>query len=76
MVYAIENKMVVDAAWDWNTSKDACEETKGSGYLEPFSGIFVAEEDAWDYAMKTISLDENLKQEFVEWFYSNWSKED
>lgn len=76
MVCAIENKMVVDAAWDWNTSKDACEETKGSGYLEPFAGTFVAEEDAYDYAMERISLDESLKQEFVEWFYSNWSKED
>lgn len=46
MVCAIENKMVVDAAWDWNTLEDVCEETKGSGYLEPFSGIFVTEEDA------------------------------
>lgn len=76
MSYAIENRMVVDAAWFCNTQKNVCEESKGPGYLEPFAGIFVTEEDAYDYAMEKISLDKNLKQEFVEWFYSNWIKED
>lgn len=76
MICQIENQMVVVEAWDWNNQKNACEETKGSGYLEPFAGFFVAEEDAYGYAMERISLDENLKQEFIEWFYSNWIKED
>jgi len=47
-----------------------------SGYKEIGTGIFVAEEDAYDYAMERISLDEAEKKEFVEWFYSgNWIKE-
>ena len=47
------------------------------GYLEMGTGLFVPEEEAFDYAMKKIPLDEDLKQELVEWFYSgNWKKED
>jgi len=47
-----------------------------AGYEEIGTGIFVAEEDAYDYAMERISLDEAEKKEFVEWFYSgNWIKE-
>lgn len=61
---------------------DACiEKTKeklnGPGWSEFHTNIFVPEEDAYDYAMERVSLDEDLKQEFVEWFYSgNWVKED
>lgn len=41
------------------------------------TGVFVPEEDAYGYALERISLDEELKQEFVEWFYSgNWIEED
>lgn len=49
----------------------------GCGYEEVRTGIFVPEEKAYDYAMERVSLDEDLKQEFVEWFYSgNWVKEE
>lgn len=53
------------------------EKLNGSGYAEIGTGIFVSEEDAYGYALERISLDEELKQEFVEWFYSgNWIEED
>lgn len=53
----------------------------GAGYEEIGTGIFVPEEDAYEYAMERISSDEDLQKEFkemfVEWFYSgNWVKED
>lgn len=49
----------------------------GAGYTEIDSGIFVPEENAYKYALERISQDEDLKKEFVEWFYSdNWIKED
>lgn len=53
------------------------EKLNGSGYAEIGTGIFVSEEDAFDYAMERISSDEGLRKEFVEWFYSgNWIKEE
>lgn len=46
------------------------------GYSEIGTGIFVPEEDACRHALERVSLDEGLKQEFVEWFYSgNWVRE-
>lgn len=53
----------------------------GPGFEEIGTGIFVPEEDAYQYAMERISQDEDLQKEFketvVEWFYSgNWIKED
>ena len=50
--------------------------SKKAGYEEIGTGIFVPEEDAFEYALEQISLDEEEKQDFVEWFYSgNWIKE-
>lgn len=73
----VENKMVVDAFWRWNEPEGVKEKLKSSGYKEIGTEIFVPEEDAYDYAMERVSQDEDLKQEFVEWFYSgNWIKED
>lgn len=47
-----------------------------AGYEEVRTGIFVLEEDAYEYALEKISQDEDLQKEFVEWFYSgNWVKE-
>lgn len=43
------------------------------------SGKVVEEENAFDYALEEMANtdDEELKKEFVEWFYSgNWIKED
>lgn len=56
---------------------DIKERLNGPGYREIETDIFVSEEDAYKYALERISQDENLKQEFVELFYSgNWVKED
>lgn len=53
------------------------EKLNGTGYEEIGTGVFVSDEDAFDYALERISQDDDLKQEFVEWFYSgNWIKEE
>lgn len=82
MVRELENSMVVDSKWSFlNTSPEISERLKAPGYKEVRTGIFVPEEDAYEYALERVSLDEDLKREFeemvVEWFYSvNWVKED
>lgn len=81
MVYQLENHMVVDREWEQNTPLEVSEKLRGVGYTELGTGIFVPEDDAYEYAMERISLDEDLKQEFkvifMEWFYSgNWVKEE
>lgn len=49
----------------------------GPGYLEIGTDIFVREEDAYNYAVERLSLDEDLQKEFVEWFYSeDWIEEE
>ena len=77
----IENRMLVDSEWPehWGVSEpeETEEKSRGSGWEEIGAGTFVPEEEAYDYALKSISLDEGLKQEFINWFYSgNWIKED
>lgn len=75
MPYMIENRMVVNSQWP-ETSPEIKEKLNSVGYKEMGTEIFVPEEDAYDYALERISQDEDLKQEFVEWFYSgNWVKE-
>lgn len=77
MVYQLENRMVVDKEWTWNAPVEVSEKLSGAGYTELGTGIFVPEEEACNYAMERISQDEDLKREFVEWFYSaNWVKEE
>lgn len=76
----IENRMVVDSQWQAVYPKIR-EKLNGTGYAEMGTGIFVPEEDAYDYAMERVSQDEDLQKEFkemvVEWFYSgNWIKEE
>lgn len=73
----LENRMVVDALWRWKESPDIAEKLDGPGYSEIGTGVFVPEEDAYDYAMERLSLGtDEEKKEFVEWFYSgNWVKE-
>lgn len=74
----IENRMVVDSEWRQNeTMEETKEKINGPGWEENGSGIFVPEEDAYEYALERVSQDEHLKKEFVDWFYSgNWIKED
>ena len=76
----IENKMVLNHLWESlekSVPDEITEKPNGAGYEEIGTGIFVPEEDAYEYALERISQDEELKQELVEWFYSgNWVKEE
>lgn len=65
----IENRIVNDSVWE-NLEKESRERLKGPGYEEIGTGIFVPEERAYDYALERIASDDELKQEFLEWFYS------
>ncbi len=81
---AIENPMVVDSFWPFEREENRPDleefhtKLNGPGYrgigLE--EGTFVAEEDAYEYALERISMDEDAKKELLEWYYSgNWVKE-
>lgn len=75
----IENAMVVDWWWELLEKEPMYvkEKSNGAGYTEIGTGIFVSEEDAFNYALERLSQDEDLKQEFVGWFYSgSWIKEE
>lgn len=73
----IENRMVIDSEWERTDPVDVEQKSNASGYSEIGTGIFIPEEAAYEYALERISLDEELKQELVDWFYSgNWVKED
>lgn len=80
MFERIENPVVVDSLW---RDKERCpdktieEKLDGPGWKDMDNGVFVPAEDGYEYALERISLDEELKQEFVEWFYSgNWVREE
>lgn len=78
----LENRMVVDA--EWRPIGDAQEEQEkitNPGYTDISTGTFVAEEDAFDYALEgclrgTEDDQREFREMLVEWFYSNWIKED
>ncbi len=65
----IENRMAVDSEWP-EAPLQAPERLCGPGYTEITTGVFVPEEDAYSCALERLSPDENLRKEFVEWFYS------
>lgn len=73
----IENRMVNDALWrTLEKEPGAGDKTNGPGWTEMGTGIFVPEPEAFLYALEIVSGNEELKQEFVGWFYSgNWIKE-
>ena len=64
------------------------ERMDGPGYREMATGVFVPEEDAFDYALENcfemvpagirlLRWTQEFKEMLVEWFYSgNWIKED
>lgn len=74
----IENRMVIDSEWEINKSlNEIKEKLMGPGYRESATGVFVPEEDAYDFAIQAIYQNEDLKKELVYWFYFNdWVKED
>lgn len=75
----LENRMVA-VRWDAFAPRSPKRDrsNRGAGYSEIGTGVFVSEEDAYDYAIERISHStDEKKQEFVEWFYSgNWIKEE
>lgn len=74
----LENRMVA-VPWDMFAPRvSKMEHNHGrAGYSEIGTGVFVPEKEAFEYAMERVSLDHELKQEFVEWFYSgNWVEEE
>ncbi len=76
MFERIENPAVVDSLWkDREGYQDKAIEEKlnGPGWEDMDTGVFIPAEDGYKYALERISQDEDLKREFVEWFYSgNW----
>lgn len=83
----IENRMVVDSEWPEHP-KEAPEKLNGPGYREMFTGVFVTEEDAFDYAMdrcvlfvpegfRKIEWTQEFRKMLMEWFFSDsWIWED
>lgn len=77
----LENRMVVDTAWEWNEAPAAeilnrPESSGCPGYTNIRTGEFVPLEDALAYALEKTAQDATLRREFVEYFYSgNWVKE-
>lgn len=78
---AIENRMVVDSEWP-TYPEEVPGKLNGPGYREMFTGVFVAEEDAFDYALercvlfvpegfRKISWTQEFKKMLVEWFFSD-----
>lgn len=65
----LENRMVID-------SPVVEKKSRGPGYRSVDMRIFVPKEDVFEYAVENVSLNENLKREFLDWFYLNWIKED
>lgn len=77
-MYDIEIRMVCDSWWgEAGYRESARGALRGPGYLNRDTGIFVPEEDVFDYAMEVLPQDSDLKREFLDWFYSgNWVKEE
>lgn len=73
----IENPMVVDALWADAGQPEIKEKLNGAGYQEIGTGRFVADEDAFRFAMEQVENGSVEEEEFkalvVEWFYfGNW----
>lgn len=80
----LENRMLVETEWrrirdlgevDPDSQKGQAEKLRGPGYEEIGTGVFVADEDAFGFALEKILQDDELRQELVDWFYFyNWIK--
>lgn len=73
----IENRMLMETFWERNSQDEIVEKFHNPGYKEYGTGVFVSDEDAYEYAMERISNGtERDKADFIEWFYSdNWNRE-
>lgn len=81
----VENLMVNDDHWRWQEKglQDAGETLAEKGYHETNTNVFVADEEAYGYAIdRCMNGSEEEQREFkemlVEWFYSggNWRREE
>lgn len=84
----IENLMVVDCQWPIvRGDTGTVNILNGPGFVKMGTGIFVSEEDAFDYALeqcfevvsknvRDLKWTDEFKEMLVEWFYSDgWIKE-
>ena len=84
----LENSMVLDSYWP-KIPEAAEEKLNSPGYREVGAGIFVPDEEAFNYALEhcfevvpkfvhRIKWTQEFKEMLVEWFYSGgeWIRED
>lgn len=91
MIEQIENRMVVDSQWEIlenSIPKEISERLSPPGWEEIGTGVFVPDEDAFEYALercfevippfvRELKWTQEFKDMLVEWFYSgDWVKED
>lgn len=70
----VENRMVIDSEWIYTDPKDFLQE-QDHGYENIITGRIVSDDDALDYARKSVDQEDMTDAEFVEWFFSgNWVK--
>ncbi len=70
----VENRMVIDSEWIYTDPKDFMQE-QDHGYENIITGRIVSDDDALDYARKSVDQEDMTDAEFVEWFFSgNWVK--
>lgn len=67
----VENRIANNSVWV-NLEK----KLNGSGYYNPRTGVFVAEQDAFEYMIEIIRGDPDRADDVMEYFYQNWIKED
>ena len=78
----LENRMVSGREYPpIECIQEEQKEITNPGYTDFLTGTFVAEEDAFDYALErclrgTEEDQKEFREMLVEWFYSNWKKED
>lgn len=71
----LENRMLLDSEFVYMERPiDAQDGLSGSGYENIHTGQFVPHSKAYKYALETLEFDEDVRSEFVEWFYDayNW----
>lgn len=66
----LENRMVIGEYYDEDHYEE--EEEVERGFENYDTGEFVHELDAFDYALHMVKTNKADKEEFVEWFFSNW----
>lgn len=73
MFERIENPAVVDSLWrgrEGYQDKAIEEKLNGPGWEDMDTGVFIPAEDGYKYALEKIGQDDDLKAEFVEWYFS------